>query len=287
MIKSGEIQHYNSYAKINLGLNVLNKRKDGYHNLHSLFVEIELTDELLFTPSEMYQLTVEGDQTTDLPLDENNLITQAYQLIRDKIENVQTEYAIHLNKRIPMGSGLGGGSSNAATTLTALNRLWELNLPQRTLENTGSKIGADVPFFIRGGIQFVEGIGDILTPMDSDLLKECYFFLVIPPIHISTPWAYVALNKTLQPDKSHPKFSPLSKPMKWELFDNDFERVIRKTYPEVGKIKENLQSAGALYAGLSGSGSTVFGVFDNLQKAEAILGNFSQYQTFLTSPVIR
>ena len=115
MIESRAIQHYNSNAKINLGLNVLNKRKDGYHNLHSLFVEIELADELLFTPSEMYQLTVEGDQTTDLPLDENNLITQAYQLIRDKIENVQTEYAIHLNKRIPMGSGLGGGSSNAAT----------------------------------------------------------------------------------------------------------------------------------------------------------------------------
>ena len=250
-------------------------------------MEIELTDELLFTPSEMYQLTVEGDQTTDLPLDENNLITQAYQLIRDKIENVQTEYAIHLNKRIPMGSGLGGGSSNAATTLTALNRLWELNLPQRTLENTGSKIGADVPFFIRGGIQFVEGIGDILTPMDSDLLKEYYFLLVIRPIHISTPWAYGALNKTLQPYISYPKFAPLSKPMNWELFDNDFERVIRKTYPEVVKIKENLQSAGALYAGLSGSGSTVFGVFDNLEKAEAILGNFSQYQTFLTSPVIR
>ena len=287
MIESGAIQHYNSNAKINLGLNVLNKRKDGYHNLHSLFVEIELADELLFTPSEMYQLTAEGDQTTDLPLDENNLITQAYQLIRGKIENVRTEYAIHIKKQIPMGGGLGGASSNAATILRALNELWKLKLSQDSLELLGAKLGADIPFFIRGSVQLIEGIGDILTPQNPKLLIDFYFLLIVPPIHIATPWAYGELNKTLQPYKSHPKFSPLSKPMKWELFDNDFERVIRKTYPEVGKIKENLQSAGALYAGLSGSGSTVFGVFDNLQKAEAILGNFSQYQTFLTSPVIR
>ena len=140
MIESGEIQHYNSNAKINLGLNVLNKRKDGYHNLHSLFVEIELADELLFTPSEMYQLTVEGDQTTDLPLDENNLITQAYQLIRGKIENVRTEYAIHIKKQIPMGGGLGGGSSNAATTLRALNELWKIELSQDSLERLGAKL---------------------------------------------------------------------------------------------------------------------------------------------------
>ena len=287
MIESGAIQHYNSNAKINLGLNVLNKRKDGYHNLHSLFVEIELADELLFTPSEMYQLTVEGDQTTDLPLDENNIITQAYQLIRGKIENVQTEYAIHIKKQIPMGGGLGGGSSNAATTLVVLNRLWEMNLTHEKLEIIGTELGADIPFFIRGGVQLINGIGDILTPQKPEPLNGLHFLLVAPPIYISTAWAYKALNKTLQPDNSHPKFPPLSKPINWELFDNDFERVIRKTYPEVGKIKETLQSAGALYAGLSGSGSTVFGVFDNLQKAEAILGNFSQYQTFLTSPVIR
>ena len=287
MIESRAIQHYNSNAKINLGLNVLNKRKDGYHNIHSLFVEIELADELLFTPSEMYQLTSEGDQTTDLPLDENNLITQAYQLIRGKIENVRTEYAIHIKKQIPMGGGLGGGSSNAATTLRALNELWKMKLSQDSLELLGAKLGADIPFFIRGSVQLIEGIGDILTPQNPKFLIDLCFLLIVSPIHIATPWAYGALNKTLQPYKSHPKFSPLSKPMKWELFDNDFERVIRKTYPEVGKIKETLQSAGALYAGLSGSGSTVFGVFDNLQKAEAILGNFSQYQTFLTSPVIR
>jgi len=247
-------------------------------------LEIDLEDALAFRPLPSFQLSVEG---VDVPVDESNLISKAYQLIRSRTERVDTEYAIHLKKKIPMGGGLGGGSSNAAATLNALNQLWKLNFPLQELEKMGVELGADVPFFIKGGVQLVEGIGDILTPMDYALLKEYSFLLVVPPIQISTPWAYGALNKSLQPNKRQPKFSPLSKPMKWELFDNDFERVIRKTYPEISNIKEKLQNAGALYAGLSGSGSTVFGVFDNHQKAEALLENFSPYQTFLSSPVFR
>ena len=273
-----------SNAKINLGLQILNKREDGYHNLHSLFIEIDLADELLFRKSSVFKLGIEG---ADLPLDENNLITKAYRLIRSKVENVKTEYAMFLKKKIPIGGGLGGGSSNAATVLTALNQLWELNLTEDELENMSKSLGADVPFFIRGGIQLIEGIGDLLSPIDSAPMKDLQFILVVPPIHISTPWAYRALNKTLQPNKSRPKFAPLSRPMNWELFDNDFERIIYETYPEIRETKVNLQKAGALYAGLSGSGSTVFGVFDNLQKAKSILEQFDQYQTFLTSPVFR
>mgnify|MGYP001313094073 FL=1 len=278
------IQNYTSHAKINLGLQVLNKREDGYHNLHSLFMEIDLADELSFREASELKLGIEG---ADLPLDENNLITKAYRLIRSKVEDVQSEYSIHLKKKIPIGGGLGGGSSNAATVLTTLNQLWELNLTEDELENMSKSLGADVPFFIRGGIQLIEGIGDILSPVDPAPIKDLQFILVVPPIHISTPWAYRALNKTLQPDKSRPKFAPLSRPMNWELFDNDFERIIYETYPEIREIKVNLQKAGALYAGLSGSGSTVFGVFDNLQKAKSILEQFDQYQTFLTSPVFR
>ena len=132
-----------------------------------------------------------------------------------------------------------------------------------------------------------EGIGDILSPVEPSPMKNLQFLLVVPPIHISTPWAYAKLNKTLQPHIAYPKFAPLSEPMNWELFDNDFERVIHETYTEIGKIKTRLQKAGALYAGLSGIVSTVFGVFDNLKKAETILGKFNQYQTILTSPVFR
>ena len=273
-----------SHAKINLGLQVLNKRENGYHNIQSCFVEIDLEDTLDFSQSSSFQLSVEG---ADIPINESNLISKAYQLIRVKAEKVQTEFFIHLKKRIPIGGGLGGGSSNAAVVLKALNQLWHLNLSVGELEVMGTEIGADVPFFIKGGIQLVEGIGDILSSVDPIPMKDLHFILVVPPIHISTSWAYRALNKTLQPNKTHPKFPPLSKPMKWELFDNDFERVIHETYPEIGEIKANLQKAGVLYAGLSGSGSTVFGVFDNLQKAESILEHFKQYQTFLTSPVFR
>jgi len=275
---------YKSHAKINLGLQVLNKREDDYHNLQSYFVEIDLEDTLEFRPSPSFQLSVEG---IDVPANESNLISKAYQLIRLRTKRVDIEYAIHLIKRIPIGGGLGGGSSNAAATLKVLNQIWKLNFSIKELEKMGAELGADVPFFIKGGVQLVEGIGDILTPVDSNLLEGYSFLLVVPPIHISTPWAYNALNKTLQPNKRLPKFPPLSKPMKWELFDNDFERVIRKTYPEISNIKEKLQNAGALCAGLSGSGSTVFGVFDNHQKAEALLENFSPSQTFLSSPVFR
>jgi len=281
------IHHYISYAKINLGLQVFNKREDGYHNLYSLFVELNLSDKLEFKPSSVFNLTAYGSAITNLPLDESNLIVKAYKLIRSKVKNISSEFSIHLKKEIPLGSGMGGGSSNAAASLRALNELWNVNMSHDELEKLAARIGADVPFFIRGGIQLIEGIGDKLTVQDAALLNGIYFLLVIPPIHISTSWAYGELNKTLQPDKSNPKFPPLSKPMNWGLFDNDFERVIRKTYPKIGHIKKTLQNAGALYAGLSGSGSTVFGAFDSLQKAEAILGYFPQYKTYLSSPVIR
>ncbi len=247
-------------------------------------MEVDLYDVLEFTPAPEFKLTAGG---LDVPTDDSNLISKAYLLLRSKREKVDTEFTIHVKKQIPMGGGLGGGSSNAAATLSTLNQLWNLNFIPQELEKMGVELGADVPFFIKGGVQLVEGIGERLTPVDPSPLKEYSFLLIVPTIHISTSWAYGALNKSLQPNKRQPKFPPLSKPMKWELFDNDFERVIRKTYPEIGKIKEILQNAGALYAGLSGSGSTVFGVFDNHQKAESILGDFSQYQTFLSSPVFR
>ena len=262
----------------------MNRREDGYHNIQSIFVELDLHDKLEFCPTEKFIMTSRG---LSVPIDGSNLISKAYHLLRSRVNNVCTEYAIHLKKQIPIGGGLGGGSSNAGTTLKVLNQLWKLNLRTEELEKLGAELGADVPFFIKGYAQLVEGVGNILTPVDYNILQGYSFLLVIPPFHISTRWAYNVLNKTLQPSKRLTKFSPLLKPIKWELFDNDFERVIRKTYPEISIIKEKLQDAGALYAGLSGSGSTVFGVFNNHQKAEALLEKFSPYQTILSSPVFR
>jgi len=240
---------------------------------------------LIFSPSDAFQLTVEGTYSLEIPLDENNLISKAYRMLKEKMNLVPLEYAIHLKKLIPLGSGLGGGSSNAAYTLKALNELWELNYSPNKLEVLGVKLGADVPFFIRGGFQQAEGIGEKLTPQNDSALRGLHFLLIIPPFHISTIDAYKSLNKPLYPVKKRSKFPPVSRPVSWQLFDNDFEKMILKAYPEIGDIKKQLHDAGALFAGLSGSGSTVFGVFDNLKTAELTREDFSHYQTFLTSPV--
>jgi len=277
---------YYSYAKINLGLLILNKRDDGYHNIRSIFIELNLADELIFQPSSKLVLTAENNNIK-LPLDENNLIIQAYRLIRSKTKTVQNEYTIHIRKHIPIFAGLGGGSSNAAITLSVLNKLWNLNIPKADLEIMSADIGSDIPFFIEGGCQLVKGIGDQLITLNTKCLKGLYFLLVVPPISISTEWAYKKLNKSLHPKGRRHKFPPISDSMNWQLFENDFERVIGKTYPEICTIKAKLYKAGSLFAGLSGSGSTVFGVFDNLKKAKLSLGIFPQYQTFLSTPVYR
>ena len=274
---------YFSYAKINLGLKVINKRVDNYHNIKSYFFEIDLYDELHFKKSKKFNLIIEG---LKLPT-KNNLITKAYNLLKESSENIDSNYSIYLKKRIPLGGGLGGGSSNAGITLLALNKLWKLNKTPKELEDLAINLGSDIPFFINGGVQLIEGTGNILTKIKHIKIENYYFLLVLPKLHISTPWAYEKLNKSLEVNKSDIKFPTLSLPMKWELFENDFERVIRKTYPEIGDIKRRLLNAGALFSSLSGSGSTVFGIFNNIQKAELTLREFSNYQTFLASPVYR
>ena len=173
------IYNYTSYAKVNLGLRVLNKRSNGYHNLHSLFLEVDLCDELIFSPSDAFQLTVEGPPTLEIPLDKNNLISKAYRMLKEKMELVPLEYAIHLKKLIPLGSGLGGGSSNAACTLKTLNKLCKLNLSHHELLDLGLKVGSDVPFFIEGGIKLIKGRGEIIEKYTASILKSLFF--KIPP----------------------------------------------------------------------------------------------------------
>ncbi len=127
----------------------------------------------------------------------NNLITKAYKLMRSHLNSSELEYSIQIKKNIPIGSGLGGGSSNAATTLTVLNKLWNMGFSNKKLEKLGLSLGADIPFFINGGLQLVEGIGEILSPQKNDLLRDLYFLLIIPSIYVSTKEAYSSLNKPL------------------------------------------------------------------------------------------
>ena len=182
---------FKSFAKINLLLKVLNKRQDNYHNIYSLFLELNYYDEIIYSNCNHFNLTCEG---IDVPSDKTNLIYKAYQLIRSKYR-IKHKLSIHLKKNIPIIAGLGGGSSNAATTLLALNKIWSLNLNNKELEKLGLELGADVPFFINGELQEIQGVGNILKPLLFKKSCELFFLLVVPNISVSTKWAYENINK--------------------------------------------------------------------------------------------
>ena len=249
----------NSPGKINLGLKILEKRDDNYHNIRSVFCQIKFTDVITFKKSSTFKLTASG---INVPTDSSNLIIKAYKMMSGLKDKLKNSYHIHLEKNIPIGAGLGGGSSNAASTITALNKLWNLNLSDKEMISISRKLGADVPFFINGKVQFAEGIGEKLKPIDSSFLKNKKVLLVCPNYSISTSWAYKNINKYLDFDNKFDNLCTLIKPINWQSFENGFEKVVKSTYPETAEIINNLRCADALYAGLSGSGSTVFGIFN-------------------------
>lgn len=220
-----------------------------------------------------------------LPDDESNLCIQAYLLLKEHFPQLPG-VEIVLRKRIPVQSGLGGGSSDGAAVLKGLNRLFALRLRDEQLEALGRELGADVPFFMRGGTQLGEGIGDRLTPLPGGIGGT--FLLVIPGLSISTRWAYEALKKPLETPGDKPNFADLlqREPIPFPLFENDFEQVVFSAHPEIGLIKDQLLHHGARFASLSGSGSTVFGIFADKARAKRAQAHFSpQYQTVLTHPV--
>ena len=196
--------------------------------------------------------------------DKTNLCVIAYEAMKKKfdIDGV----VIDLTKNIPKGSGLGGGSSNAASIMKGIRELYSLNISDKELEDIASQIGADVPFFIRGSIQLGEGIGDRLTPLKINISGK--YLIIIPDTEIDTSWAYSKFKKDLDSSILPINFASLSNEKaisldKLKFFENDFESIVVPTYPEIGKIKEALHALGAGFASLSGSGSTVFGIFND------------------------
>jgi 4-diphosphocytidyl-2-C-methyl-D-erythritol kinase len=245
-------------AKINIGLNVLSKRSDGFHNIESCFLPINLTDILEIIPSALethFQasgISIPGNA-------KNNLCVKAWEIL-NKDFNI-SPVTIHLHKQIPIGAGLGGGSADGAFALKALSELFKLNLSIKQLENYASKMGSDCTFFIKNKPAFVEGVGDILSNLTLDL-SSYTIILVNPGIHISTPEAYSGII----PYKAEKKLSSLIKsPIEnWQQeIKNDFEVGIFKTHAQIEEIKNKLIELGATYAAMSGSGSTVFGLFPN------------------------
>jgi len=270
-----------SHAKVNIGLQILDQRPDGYHNIHTLFQELDFHDTITL---EKIDSRCEFSSNVDwLKNDESNLCVKAWQKMVDSFD--VGGVSIQLEKRIPAGSGLGGGSSNAASILKGLRELYELNVSDDELESIGVDLGADVPFFIQGKTQIGEGIGDILNPIESVFMGT--YLLVVPNLHIDTKWAYGKAKNILDKPIDIVSFAGFNRKgiIPFELFENDFEAIVVPAYPEIGQIKNSLRAHKARFASLSGSGSTVFGIFDEEADAKSAESYFSsRYNTFLTSP---
>jgi 4-diphosphocytidyl-2-C-methyl-D-erythritol kinase len=220
-----------------------------------------------------------------LAKDDSNLCVKAWQKMVDVFG--LGGVSIELEKRIPAGGGLGGGSSNAATILKGLRKLYELDVSDHELETMGIDLGADVPFFIKGKTQIGDGIGEILKPIET-IINGCYL-LVAPDLHIDTKWAYGEFKNILDKPNEIVNFLGFIRKeiIPFELFENDFEAIVVPAYPEIGQIKNSLRAHGARFASLSGSGSTVFGVFDKDADAKSAESHFSsRYNTFITNPIL-
>lgn len=244
-------------AKINLGLSVVRKREDGYHDLETVFYPVGIKDILEVVPDEEgdCELTITGIPVSGDP--EKNLVVKAYRLLQARFNLPGVR--IFLHKQIPFGAGLGGGSADAAFMLLLLQDLFRLSLSDDELEAIAGTLGADCPFFCRNTPVYAEGTGDQFTPVDLSL-KGLHLVLVKPATGVSTKDAFGNIHPAA-PEINVREI--IERPVEaWkDLLKNDFEKTVFPLYPEISRIKEELYEAGALYASMSGSGSTVFGIF--------------------------
>ena len=270
-----------SHAKVNIGLQIRQHRPDGYHNIHTIFQELDFHDTIKLEKRDsscQFSSNVEW-----LKKDDSNLCVRAWQKMVDTFG--VGGVSIDLEKIIPAGGGLGGGSSNAATIIKGLRKLYEIDVGDDQLETIGIELGADVPFFIKGKTQIGDGIGEILKPIGT--IIDGYYLLVTPQLQIDTKWAYSEFKNILDRPGEIVNFGGFIQKgnIPFELFENDFEAIVVPAYPEIGQIKNSLRVHGARFASLSGSGSTVFGIFDEDADAKSAESYFSsRYNTFITKP---
>lgn len=256
-------------AKINLGLDIVRKREDGYHDVRMIMQTIQMYDLLNMEKTAKPGISL----TTNLPYvpsDERNLVYKAAKLLMDEFE-VKEGVAMKLRKFIPVAAGMAGGSSDAAAAMVGINRLFRLNLSMEELMKRAVAIGADVPYCVMRGTALAEGIGEILTPLPA--VPFCYILIGKPGINVSTKTAYGNLN--LAEIKEHPKIDEMVEAIKAgdlrgmaSLMENVFEPGIIRQYPVIAQIKDCMMEGGALNSVMSGSGPTVFGVFTNRRQLE-------------------
>lgn len=257
-----------SFAKINLDLRILGTRPDGYHDLKTVFQSLALFDNVTVT-TRRGPLAVTCDEP-DIPTDQRNLVWKAASLLHRTVTGKTTaprDVAIELRKRIPSEAGLGGGSSNAAMTLLALNKLWKLDLDLGTLSRIGSRLGADVPYFLDGGTSLGLGRGDDIYPLAD--MPPVHVVILRPGFGVSSMDAYTWFDQEARRALKEP--APRKLPPGWPAWSatlrNDLESAVVKHHPAIGRIKSSLMDAGATFAAMSGSGSAVFGLFERADAA--------------------
>ncbi len=278
-----------AFAKINLGLDVLGKREDGCHEVRMIMQTIRMYDQL-----DMRKSVEPGIHLTTnkkyIPVDENNLVWRAAKLMMDTC-GIMEGVSIHLHKVIPVAAGMAGGSSDAAATLVGMNRLFHCGLSKEKLMELGVQIGADVPYCVLRGTALAEGIGEKLTVLPP--MPDCWILIGKPGISVSTKYVYTTLD--LNTDTVHPDIDGMKKALEdgnlygiTERMGNVLQDVTIPAYPEVERIKEQMKTLGAVNAMMSGSGPTVFGIFDNEEKAQKACQKLREsgscQQVFLTVP---
>jgi 4-diphosphocytidyl-2-C-methyl-D-erythritol kinase len=288
-----------AYAKVNLALDILGRRENGYHDVKMVMQNLDIYDELEFeleaVQGDEYSIIIEADNP-EIPTDGRNLIYKAAKLLFEEF-NIRKKLTVKLIKNIPVEAGMAGGSTDAAATLHAVNELAGLGLTTEQLMSYGVKLGADVPFCVLGRTALSEGIGELLTEIPS--LPECVVAVAKPPFGVSTKQVYTEFDSISQVDVFHPDVDGMVAALKAGdddtvkkvagLMGNVLESVTIPMHPEIARIKQIMTEKGAINAMMSGSGPTVFGIYERKAAAEAAIAEIQSAglakQTFVTAVV--
>lgn len=283
-------QSRKAYGKINLGLDVTGKRADGYHIVRMIMQNVDIYDTLTFEDNETGEIVLTASSES-IPTDDSNLICKVAKQLKEKF-NVDKGINIHLEKRIPVAAGMAGGSTDGAAAYLALNDIWGLGQSKEELCRLAVSLGADIPYCIMGGTMVAEGIGEELTAIAD--MPECLIVVAKPAIGVSTGWVYTELDS--KPIEKHPDIDGIRSAIEngdlkgmCALIDNVLEHVTASKYEEIGKIEKLLEDNGAIRAFMTGSGPTVFGIFEDEDKAreayKAVEESGLAPELFLTKPI--
>ena len=277
-----------AYAKINLGLKVLGRRPDGYHEILSVAQCVDLADVLYFEFASSDQLTCSLDSLSVGP---DNLVRRTVDAFRAQLDRPAQSFRIHLEKNIPIGAGLGGGSADAAAALRVLNRLYNQPFSNADLRQIAATLGSDIPFLVEGGTALLRGRGEILEELNWE--GAVFYVLAFPEVEVSTAWAYEQLGSILTESTPYFNFTAslsggcIDHDRLFEVLENDFTPAVDRTYPIVADLRSQLDRVGARATSMSGSGSTVYGIFDDRKTASQAQSALQRQgcRSFLCQPV--